>query len=102
MLRPRQRVRLVIADGPSMFRLKASVVWVAFEPRKAKTRPIAKSGATSIAWLPIPPPISWAYSARKGPAQYRAGLGFLDADPDILGALCVRYRPQGSPRSLLF
>ena len=93
VLRPRQQVRLVVVDGPSMFRLKASVRWVAFEPRNAKTRPIAKSWATSIAWLPIPPPISWAYSATKGPAQYRAGLGFLDADPDILEALCVRYRP---------
>ena len=83
-----------------MFRLKASVVWVAFESRKAKTRPIAKSEATSgIAWLPIPPPISWAYSATKGPAQYRAGLGFLDADPDILEALCVRYRPPSGGAS---
>ena len=99
VLRPRQRVRLVVVDGPSMFRFAASVVWVAFEPRDAKTRPIAKSWATSIAWLPIPPPISWAYSARKGPAQYRAGLGFLDADPDILEALCVRYRPQGRPET---
>ena len=99
VLRPYQRVRLVVVDGPSIFRFAASVVWVAFEPRKAKTRPIAKSWATSIAWLPIPPPISWAYSATKGPAQYRAGLGFLDADPDILEALCVRYRLPGRPET---
>ena len=70
ILRPYQRVRLVVVDGPSMFRLAARVVWVSFEPRKA-----------------------------KGPRQYRAGLGFLDVDPDIVEALCVRYRPQGRPET---
>ena len=70
ILRPYQRVCLVVADGPSMFRFAASVVWVSFEPRKI-----------------------------KGPAQYRAGLGFRDADPDILEALCLRYRPLGRPET---
>ena len=70
VLRPYQRVRLVVVDGPSIFRFAASVVWVSFEPRKA-----------------------------KGPTQYRAGLGFLDVDHDIVEALCVRYRPQGLPET---
>ena len=70
ILRPYQRVRLVVVDGPSMFRFAARVVWVSFEPRKA-----------------------------KGPPQYRAGLGFVDADPDTVEALCVRYRPQGRPET---
>ena len=38
-LRPYQRVRLVVVDGLSMFRFAASVVWVSFEPRKAKGPP---------------------------------------------------------------
>ena len=70
ILRPYQGVRLVVVDGPSMFRFAASVVWVSFEPRKA-----------------------------KGPPQYRAGLGFVDADPDIVEALCVRHRPLGRPET---
>ena len=70
VLRPYQRVRLVVVDGPSMFRFAASVVWVSFEPRKAKR-----------------------------PTQYRAGLGFLDADHDMVEALCVRYRPQALPET---
>ena len=68
ILRPRQRVSLVVTDGPSMLRLAASVVWVSFEPRKA-----------------------------KGPPQYRAGLRFVDAAPDLVEAFCVRYRLPGRP-----
>ena len=70
ILRPYQRVRLVVVDGSSMFRFAASVVWVSFEPRKV-----------------------------KGPPQYRAGLGFVGADPDVVEALCVRYRPPGRPET---
>ena len=53
-----------------MFRFGASVRWVSFEPRKT-----------------------------KGPPQYRAGLGFVDADPDVVEALCVQYRPLGRPET---
>ena len=70
ILRPYQRVRLVVVNGPSMFRFGASVRWVSFEPRKT-----------------------------KGPPQYRAGLGFVDADPDVVEALCVQYRPPGRPET---
>ena len=70
ILRPYQRVRLVVVDGPSMVRFKASVVWVSFEPRKA-----------------------------KGPPLYRAGLGFVDADTDVVEALCVQYRPPERPET---
>ena len=54
-----------------MFRFAASVVWVSFEPRKT-----------------------------KGTPQYRAGLGFHDPDPDIVEALCLRYRPLGRPETV--
>ena len=70
ILRPYQRVRLVVVNGPSMFRFGASVRWVSFEPRKT-----------------------------KGPPQYRAGLGFVDADPDVVEALCVQYRPPERPET---
>ena len=70
ILRPYQRVRLVVVDGPRLFRFAASVRWVSFEPKKT-----------------------------KGPPQYRAGLGFVDADTDVVEALCVQYRPPERPET---
>ena len=70
ILRPYQRVRLVVVDGPRLFRFGASVRWVSFEPKKT-----------------------------KGPPQYRAGLGFVDADTDVVEALCVQYRPPERPET---
>ena len=62
-LRLNQEVRVSIEDEVEIFRLRAAVVWVSFE----------RSGETGDQW-------------------YRAGLTFVDADPEVLETLCSRHR----------
>jgi len=62
ILRPNQRVRLALTDESGVTRFNATIAWAAFE---------------------IPPQI--------GP-QYRAGIDFVDADPDAIDAFCVKHR----------
>jgi hypothetical protein len=62
VLRPNQRVRMVMVDGAGNLRFNASVAWAKFE---------------------IPP--------GSGP-RYRAGLDFVDADNSGVDAFCSRHR----------
>jgi len=62
ILRPNQRVRIVLADETGTLRFGAAVAWAAFE---------------------LPP---------KSSPQYRAGLEFVDGDPSALDAFCGRHR----------
>jgi hypothetical protein len=62
ILRPNQRVRIALADDTGTLRFSAAVAWAAFE---------------------LPP---------KTAPQYRAGLEFVDGDPDALDAFCGRHR----------
>jgi hypothetical protein len=61
-LRPNQRVRVVLTDDHGALRFNASIAWAAFE---------------------IPP--------AHGP-RYRAGVNFVDADGDAVGAFCMRHK----------
>jgi hypothetical protein len=62
ILKPNQRVRLVLTDEAGMVRVNASIAWASFE---------------------IPP--------STGP-RYRAGLDFVDGDVALLGAFCHRHK----------
>jgi PilZ domain-containing protein len=61
ILKPNQRVRMAFSDEHGMVRFNAAIAWAQFE---------------------IPP--------RIGP-QYRAGIEFVDADPDSIDAFCSRH-----------
>lgn len=62
VLKPNQRVRVALTDDHGALRFNGAIAWAAFE---------------------IPP--------RHGP-QYRAGVNFVDADGDAVGAFCVRHK----------
>ena len=62
ILKPNQRVRLVLTDEAGMVRVNASIAWASFE---------------------IPP--------STGP-RYRAGLDFVDGDVALIGAFCHRHK----------
>lgn len=62
VLKPNQRVRMVLTDDHGVLRFNAAVAWAFFE---------------------IPP--------RRGP-QYRAGVNFVDADGNAVGAFCNRHK----------
>jgi PilZ domain-containing protein len=62
ILKPNQRVRMVLTDASGIIRFNATIVWAAFE---------------------IP--------STTGP-RYRAGVDFVDADPAAVDRYCVRHR----------
>jgi len=62
ILKPNQRVRVVLTDNQGSLRFNAAIVWVLFE-------------------LP----------STRGP-QYRAGVKFVDADSNAVGAFCNRHK----------
>ena len=62
ILKPGQRVRMALADDHGAVRFNAAIAWAFFE---------------------IPP---------KGGPQYRAGVNFVDADSDAVGAFCLRHK----------
>ena len=62
VLKPNQRVRVALTDDHGPLRFNGAIAWAAFE---------------------IPP--------RHGP-QYRAGVNFVDADGDAVGAFCMRHK----------
>lgn len=62
VLKPNQRVRLVIGDGPSAVRCSGSIAWAAFEMPKGSS------------------------------PQYRAGVDFIVADPDALRAFASKHK----------
>ena len=62
ILKPNQRVRVVLTDSHGALRFNAAIVWVFFE---------------------IP--------STHGP-QYRAGVSFVDADSNAVGAFCNRHK----------
>jgi hypothetical protein len=62
ILRPKQRVRMGLTDDRGSVRCSAVVAWASFE---------------------MPPDL--------GP-RYRAGIEFLDANPDEVNRFCVRHR----------
>jgi hypothetical protein len=62
VLKPNQRVRVVLTDDHGAIRFNAAVAWASFE---------------------IP--------TGRGP-QYRAGVNFVDADGNAVGAFCVRHK----------
>ena len=62
VLKPNQRVRAVLTDDHGALRFNAAVAWASFE---------------------IPP--------KRGP-QYRAGVNFVDADGNAVGAFCIRHK----------
>jgi hypothetical protein len=64
VLKPNQRVRVALTDDHGALRFNGAIAWAAFE---------------------IPP--------RHGP-QYRAGVNFVDADGDAVGAFCMRHKPS--------
>ncbi len=64
-LRPHQRIGLSLVDSEQDLRLTASVACVFFEPTRG-----------------------------DGAPHYRAGLKFIDADPEIIEAFSVRHRQQ--------
>jgi hypothetical protein len=66
ILRPKQRVRVALTDDQGAVRCNAVVTWASFE---------------------MPPAI--------GP-RYRAGLEFLDANPDAVDAFCARHQATGT------
>jgi len=63
-LKPKQRVRVVLADDDAVVRVNALVAWAAFE---------IPSGSAP---------------------RYRAGLEFIDADPAAVEAFSVRHRDK--------
>jgi hypothetical protein len=62
VLKPNQRVRVALTDDHGALRFNGAIAWAAFE---------------------IPP--------RHGP-QYRAGVNFVDADSNAVGAFCQRHK----------
>ncbi len=62
VLKPNQRVRAVLTDDHGALRFNAAVAWAFFE---------------------IP--------SQRGP-QYRAGVNFVDADGNAVGAFCLRHK----------
>ena len=64
-LRPHQRIGLSLVDSEQDLRLTASVAWVFFEPTRGDRAP-----------------------------HYRAGLKFIDADPESIEAFSVRHRQK--------
>jgi hypothetical protein len=62
VLKPNQRIRLSLPEGKAAIRLNASVAWAKFE---------------------IPP--------GSGP-RYRAGVEFVNGDPEALAAYCARHK----------
>jgi hypothetical protein len=62
VLKPNQRARMVLTDDHGSIRCSATVAWASFE---------------------IPP--------GHGP-QYRAGINFVDADGNAVGAFCIRHK----------
>jgi hypothetical protein len=64
VLKPNQRVRVSLTDDHGALRFNGAIAWAAFE---------------------IP--------ANRGP-QYRAGVNFVDADGNAVGAFCVRHKQQ--------
>ena len=67
VLKPNQRVRVVLTDDHGALRFNAAVAWASFE---------------------IPP--------KRGP-QYRAGVNFVDADGNAVGAFCIRHKQFAGP-----
>jgi hypothetical protein len=62
ILKPNQRVRVALHDDHGALRLNATIAWTVFE---------------------IP---------SKGGPQYRAGVNFVDANSDAVGAFCNRHK----------
>jgi hypothetical protein len=62
VLKPKQRVRVALTDDHGALRFNAAIAWASFE---------------------IPP--------GRGP-QYRAGVNFVDADGNAVGAFCIRHK----------
>jgi len=62
ILKPNQRVRVVLTDNHGALRFNAAIVWVLFE-------------------MP----------STRGPL-YRAGVSFVDADSNAVGAFCNRHK----------
>lgn len=62
ILKPNQRVRVALTDDHGALRFNGAIAWAAFE---------------------IP--------SQRGP-QYRAGVNFVDADTDAVGAFCLRHK----------
>jgi hypothetical protein len=62
ILKPNQRVRMALTDERGALRFNAAIAWAFFEI------------------LP-----------NRGP-QYRAGVNFVDADSDAIGAFCLRHK----------
>ena len=63
-LRLNQRVRLVMGTAPDVVRCSGQVVWVTFEPRGRST------------------------------PRYRAGVQFIDTDPEAIEAFALRHKRQ--------
>ena len=64
-LRPHQRVLFSLVDSELDLNITASVVWALFEPTQG-----------------------------NAPPHYRAGMKFIDADPEIIEAFSVRHRQR--------
>jgi PilZ domain-containing protein len=62
ILKPNQKVRMILTDDKATIRFGAIVAWASFE---------------------IPP--------KDGP-RYRAGIEFIDADAEALQAFCIRHK----------
>jgi hypothetical protein len=62
ILKPHQRVRMALTDDHGALRFNAAIAWAAFE---------------------IPP--------QRSP-RYRAGINFVDADSNAVGAFCMRHK----------
>jgi hypothetical protein len=62
VLKPNQRVRVVLTDDHGAIRFNGAVAWASFE-----------------------------IAAKHGP-QYRAGVNFVDADGNAVGGFCVRHK----------
>lgn len=62
VLKPNQRVRMIMGDGPSAVRCHGSIAWAAFEMPKGL------------------------------PTRYRAGVDFLVADAEAIGAFAQKYK----------
>jgi hypothetical protein len=69
ILRPNQRVRLVLPDPTRPIRLAAWIAWASFE---------------------MPP---------DGPARYRAGVEFFDADPDAVAGFYAANKQPPPPEA---
>jgi len=69
VLKPRQRVRIVLAADPYLIRAAGTVAWALFE--------IPKGGQ---------------------PPHYRAGLEFSSADPEPLLQFCIEQAAEASAR----